>query len=277
MDAKHPKNDTLRWTAEVLYKLIKNGDTKRVRPEEAEREGDRGILRGEALPVARGAVSEGLPHPSFDRDRQPVHDMFSVVDAGRAADGEAAAFGSSLSASAPDGLSDETALFDGKGDDPLFGDEDGDYLFGGMHAPPPDEGPGGGSYGGIDDDVIVYNPSDTVDGGEDVNFLLVKEPAGVKIDDLRLETASSPDGETSNAGVIIYGAAAAGLTSLKALADIGITVDDGKISVDAYNSWIWGAGDARGGYTTFTGSDNEGNKLTVDVPTADLKKIDAAG
>ncbi|MDR1660669.1 MAG: hypothetical protein LBR94_10130 [Desulfovibrio sp.] len=235
MDAKHPKGDTLCWTAEALYKLIGNG-----------------------------------------KDRRAAGDAVSDPDGDGPDDGQAVAFGSSLAAPAPDALAGGVAFFGNEGDDPLFGDGDGDYLFSGVNDLRSGGGIGvGGLYGGDGDGVIVYNPSNAADGGEDVDFLLVKESGGVNISDFRATGAE--DEGTPNAEVIIYGEDVAGLTSLKALADIGITVDDGRISVEDHDVWMWGVGDARGEYTTFTGSDNEGNKLTVEVLTADLKKIGAAG
>ncbi|MDR2056494.1 MAG: hypothetical protein LBQ10_11615 [Desulfovibrio sp.] len=277
VDAKHPKNGTLRWTAETLYKLIEKGEKERARPEEAEGESGHGILRGEILPDAQDIMPDAPAHPFFDRGRQPVHDMFSVADEVEAANEGSPAFGSSLAASAPDGLADGTEFVGGEGDDSLFGDGVDGYLFSSADAPYPDGEPGGSLYGGVGDDAIVYNPSDAAGGGADIDFLLVKEPDGAKIDNFRLKIANAEDEETPGTDVIIYGEDVAGLTSLKALADIGVTVDGGRISVDDHDSWMWGRGNSHGEYTTFTGSDKEGHRLILDVLTEDLlKKIGTA-
>jgi hypothetical protein len=199
----------------------------------------------------------------------------TVFTAGSGPAGEPAVdFGSGFAVLVPDDLTGDAELFDDEGDDSLFGDGDGDYLFSGADGLYSGGIGDGGLYGGVDDSIIAYNPSNASDGDADVDFLLVKDSGGVNIGDFR--AADAQDDETSNTDVIIYGENVAGLTSLEALAEIGISVNDGKISVGDHDNWIWGAGNAHGGYTTFTGSDKDGHKLTVEVPTADLKKAGTA-
>ncbi len=130
-------------------------------------------------------------------------------------------------------------LFGGDGNDTLYGGDDNDHLYGGAGNDYLDGGDGndfldGGDgtnhlYGGDGNDVLVFHKGDTIDGGEGIDILLVREDS--------LDDFFTADNDVSNMEIIVKsgGTVLDSLTSVKDLVrDLGIAIDDdGKVKADS--------------------------------------------
>ena len=117
-------------------------------------------------------------------------------------------------------------LFGGSGNDHLYGGSGNDHLYGGSGDDFLDGGAGTNHLdGGAGNDIMVYKEGDTIDGGAGLDFLL----SGNAGDDLGtlLKFSQSTNVEVAIKGTGGHADAPFSLTSIKALADVGIIVQDG--------------------------------------------------
>ena len=163
-----------------------------------------------------------------------------------------------------DGGAGDDIVFGGTGNDTIKGGAGNDFIAGGSGADT--------LYGGNDaagsgsgNDIFVYDAQDIFYGGDGIDFLL---STGTE----NLSTLSGTD-KVNDIEVLIKGDADAlkGLTSMDALADKGISVEDGKVSFDNDHGWTWTQTDAGTGdqFANYTGTATVNDQtLTLEVEVA---------
>ncbi len=174
-------------------------------------------------------------------------------------------------------------LFGGAGDDYLFGDAGNDHLYGGagndfLDGGTNNYGAGTGGnhlYGGDGNDVLVFHKGDTIDGGADIDMLVVR---GGSLDDLFVANAGGKTdmGTVTNMEILVSssGSLLNSLTSMSELAEkVGITINgDGTVTKGAGWSSIQDSVD--GAWNVYTTTVNLGMADEETVKVAILKSVD---
>jgi len=176
-------------------------------------------------------------------------------------------------------------LSGGAGDDKLYGGDGNDYLFGGAGNDHLYGGAGSDSLtggagndfldGGAGNDVLVFHQGDKIDGGGDLDMVIVGD--GGTVDTLLNGGVNGADSNVKNVEVLVSGDKAGDITSLTDLANKGLSLstgEDGNIHVDASTAHNWSVAtgshtDASNNtFTTYTHTDSNGAvDLTVAVET----------
>lgn len=138
------------------------------------------------------------------------------------------------------GGGDDT-LYGNGGDDYLFGGAGDDYLFGGSGNDFLDGGEGNNHlYGGDGNDIFVFHPNDVIYGGS------VNSDGTVVDNNIDVLLVASADAEAfadsknvDGIEVVITGDDVSSLTNLKALADIGVTINDNGADKSVTLSDAW--------------------------------------
>lgn len=139
------------------------------------------------------------------------------------------------------GGSGNDILSGGAGDDYLFGGAGDDYLFGGSGNDFLDGGEGNNHlYGGDGNDIFVFHPNDVIYGGS------VNSDGTVVDNNIDVLLVASADAEAfadsknvNGIEVVITGDDVSSLTNLKALADIGVTINDNGTDKSVTLSDAW--------------------------------------
>lgn len=165
-------------------------------------------------------------------------------------------------------------LYGGAGNDHLYGGTGNDFLDGGANTFTNDLG-GNHLYGGVGNDVLVFHQGDTIDGGGDLDMVIVGD--GGTVDTLLNGGVNGADSNVKNVEVLVSGDKAGDITSLTDLANKGLSLSkgkDGNIHVDASTDHNWSVATgshtdaASNTFTTYTHTDSNGAvDLTVAVET----------
>ncbi len=172
------------------------------------------------------------------------------------------------------GAGDDT-LYGGDGTDILYGQADDDFLYGGAGDDVLSGGAGADTLdGGAGNDIFVYDPEDLfIQGGDGIDILLSNvnlqhgSPAELNLASL----TSAGEGGTAKADgieMIVKGINAESLTSLDALADMGIRVNgvSGKVSFDSEKGWgMKGSEGTEGDFCTFQQTHIENGNTVIDL------------
>ena len=152
----------------------------------------------------------------------------------------------------------------------LYGGADNDFLDGGANTFAADHG-GNHLYGGVGNDVLVFHQGDTIDGGGDLDMVIVGD--GGTVDTLLRGGVNGADSNVKNVEVLVSGDKAGDITSLTDLASKGLSLskgEDGNIHVDANHNWSVATGShtdaSNNTFTTYTHTDGAVD-LTVAVET----------
>ncbi|MBB5144387.1 VCBS domain-containing protein [Desulfovibrio intestinalis] len=164
-------------------------------------------------------------------------------------------------------------LYGGRGDDALYGNAGNDHLYGGDGNDFLDGGEGSNHlYGGSGNDIFVFHANDVIFGGSVASDGTVVDDS---IDVLLVATADmgafADSKNATGVEVVICGDDVSCLTNLKALAEIGVTINDTDKSVTLSHDWhqsadsnVWSNGD----YSISTHSDDDAvAKATIQMAT----------
>ncbi|MFT4300837.1 MAG: VCBS domain-containing protein, partial [Desulfovibrio sp.] len=165
-------------------------------------------------------------------------------------------------------------LYGGRGDDALYGDAGNDHLYGGAGNDFLDGGEGSNHlYGGSGNDIFVFHANDVIFGGSVASDGTVVDDS---IDVLLVATADmgafADSKNATGVEVVISGDDVSSLTNLKALAEIGVTINDADKSVTLSHDWhqsadsnVWSNGE----YSISTHTDDDAvSKATIQMTTA---------
>ncbi len=169
-------------------------------------------------------------------------------------------------------------LYGGDGTDVLYGQAGDDFLYGGAGDDVLSGGAGADTLKGeAGNDIFVYDPEDLfIQGGDGIDILLsnVNLQHGSPADLNLASLTSAGEGGTAKADgieMIVKGINAESLTSLDALADMGISISvvDGKdkVSFDSVKGWKMSKGSegTEGDFCTFQQTHIENDSTVIDL------------